>query len=624
MYLHSYFLALFRIMLIIAMQMYSFSSINVSAVNHSPHFLPVHEAFQFSGKTNNKKAVVHIHLAKGYYLYKDRISFHATNKGTNIGSATFPLTVKTIIDPFQNKKMAILPASGDVTLPYTTKDLPALLQIKFQGCATGLCYPPSEVTLQLSEVLPHAEQFIAGNNFSAESQLQLADAAPRLQSAGAEVQPQQTSTNHYFNLLSGGQHNLIYLLAIFFLAGILLAFTPCVLPMIPILSATLAGTLNDRKRIILMTLTYIFFMALTYAVSGALVGVFGNALHLQTWFQSPWIVSLFALLFIILAGSMFGLYELQLPEKLRNKITSVDTTSAEKRRGSLVGAGVMGICSALIVSPCITAPLVGTLIYISSTQNGWFGGLILFALGLGMGVPLFIVGAGLGQYLPKSGVWMNKVKHAFGILMLGIALWLVSRLLSGDTTLSLWGIFILGVSAYLFLSVNWHAKASGKKLFTIIISVLLFIYSGCLIIGGLMGNSSFTKPLAFSNSTGAVDVKDMFITVTSPEQLKVVKAEAIKDHRPLFIDFYADWCETCQSLDKNVFSDPAIAKLLINYKAVRFDVTKTTKEQRKLMDTMRVFGTPTLIIYSPEGQEEWRHASSISLQALKTKLDGLS
>lgn len=576
----------------------------------SPSFLPVHEAFQFSGAVNNEdKATIHIRVAEGYYLYKDRLSFHSVNAQTQIGNPLFPAGIE-IMDPFQNEEMIVFPESTDIVLPYKTISKTPEIKIAFQGCArAGLCYPPSEVTLHLT--LP---------------------AKPSVQNVDEDMQTVKFSktqpvthsetNNKYFSLLSQ-QHNLFAIFGLFFIAGILLAFTPCVLPMVPILSATLASSAGNRRRTVILTIAYIVSMSVTYAIAGSLVGIFGETLNLQAWLQSPWVIGLFALLFVVLSLSMFGLYELQLPTWLQNRILSVDANAAEKRKGSVVGAGFMGICSALVVSPCITAPLVGALLYISSTQNALLGGLALFSLGLGMGVPLLVVGIGLGQCVPKSGVWMKKVKYTFGILMLAIAVWLLSRVLPAHITLMLWGVLAMGLAIYSVLLVQWNALTRlRRKLFSSVLGLILFIYGTCLIVGGLMGNTSFTEPLVLKGVHVEASGQKVaeFRRITTPAQLYVLQQQAVREHRPLMLDFYADWCESCKRMDHNVLEKPEMAPLLSKFTLIRFDITQTTSAQMKMMKAMQVFGAPTIILYGANGKEQTRQVGELSLKDFRKLL----
>ena len=589
------------------------TSFNNGEASHS--FLPLHEAFQFSGSVNSRhQATVHIKVADGYYLYKTHLSFHAANSETQLGNPSFPAGIE-ILDPFMNQDMIVFPESTDIVLPYeTTLEMPKL-KIKFQGCArAGLCYPPSEITINLIKV-----QSVLGNIQHGEKQTSKGNVVvPKL-----GVRDHNDEDNKYFTLLSQ-QHNLFVVLGLFFLAGILLAFTPCVLPMVPILSATLASSAGNRRRTTILTITYIIFMSATYAVAGCLVGLFGATLNIQAWLQSPWVIISFALLFVVLALSMFGLYELQLPAWLRNRVLSMDANVAEKKKGSVLGAGFMGICSALVVSPCITAPLVGALLYISSTQNAVLGGGVLFSLGLGMGVPLLAVGVGLGHCIPKSGVWMEKIKYTFGVLMLAISIWLISRIVSAPTMLILWGVFAFFLAALSLLSTRWNSSTRlPRKVLATTLGGSLFVYGVCLVAGGLMGSGSFTRPLAFSSAHVETTSQNLaeFTRITTPKQLQQLQQQAIRQHRPLLLDFYADWCESCKRMDHNIFEKPVMAPLLSKFMLVRFDITKTTGAQLKMMKSIQVFGAPTIILYGSDGKEQARQVGEVSMNRFRKLLE---
>ncbi len=592
-------------------------AINAVAVAFSSYevqhdFLPVHEAFRFSGNIDKKdksKAIIHINVKNGYYLYKDRIKIYASNPKIIIGKPIYPSGIE-IEDPFQHRQMTIFPENTKVIIPLNTSENNIELTIKFQGCArAGLCYPPSITTINLNKVgtldLKDKRAKTLKNNLEQAKNTASLSLHKKIKTDKPASLPYHD--NKYFDLLNK-QDNLFVVFGLFFIAGIFLAFTPCVLPMVPILSATLATSAGNRRRTIALSLSYIFFMSLTYAIAGILVGVFGETLNIQAWLQSPWVIGLFSLLFLMLACSMFGMYELQLPAWLRHKIMSADAHVSKKTKGSLVGAGFMGMCSALVVSPCITAPLVGALLYISSTQNAALGGLALFNLGLGMGVPLFVVGIGFGNCIPRSGAWLEKIKKLFGILMVGIAIWLISRIIPSYLVLIISGIFFLVLAVTSFLSFKLRTNSSLKYMVSLLTAGLIFfIYGASLITGGLHGNSNFIKPLA---STAVAPCKqrvsNQFNVITSVQQLELLRKKAIKMNKPLILDFWANWCTACKIMDHKVFNNPALSSLLSRFTLVRFDLTKVTDEQTKFMGGINVFGAPTIILYGKSGKEYTR------------------
>ena len=592
----------------------------------APGFLPVDQAFIFSGELQNGIATITALSAKNYYLYKDRIHFSVMDKNTIIKEPEFPAGIE-IFDAFQRKKMNILNGGVKISIPYvSTEQSPGIL-VNFQGCAkAGLCYPPAVAKVSLK----HEQALLTGSGLNG-SRLneninnKFIDKKPETAfkrvAATATAKTYTTATktdtdtdatpenqNHYFKLLS--QYNsLLMVLSLFFAAGFMLAFTPCVLPMIPILSATLASSTGNRRRTIILTAVYVLFMSVTYAIAGSLVGLFGATLNLQALLQSPWAISLFALLFVALALSMFGAYELQLPAWLRQRIMSTDASVAKKRQGSISGAAFMGTFSALVVSPCITAPLVGALLYISSTQDAVLGGLALFSLGLGMGIPLLLFGIGMGQFLPKSGSWMENIKYFFGFLMLGIAAWLLARLIPAHISLMLFGAIIISLGLYIcqFLQTKDISVPSAKKLITATLACLFIIYGACLIIGGLMGNGNLTTPLSVNRIVANMPSEEAkFITVTDPQRLHDLQRESRRNGKPVLLEFYADWCESCKHMDETVFKQTSMGPLLSNFTLIRFDITKTMKPNTDMMSTMNVFGTPTIMLYDKAGAEKKR------------------
>ena len=365
---------------------FSGSNSSSNSGNGSSEFLPVEEAFQLAATLNksdpdNPVVVVNFSITPEHYLYRHMFKFKPVNPGaTSVGEASFPTGIIKF-DKFMKREVETYPTNMQVTIPVKTSEQFPEIEVGFQGCAdAGLCYPP---TTQL--IIP-----VLDNNSAAAT-------TPSVDQSTTQNTPQisapQPPKDDFLSALLENQ-SLLSILGLFFLGGLALTFTPCVLPMIPIVSAIVANSRGTRAHNISLTACYVLAMSATYAVAGMLMGYFGASLNLQARLQSPWLLIPFATLFVLLALAMFGLYELQLPEKLRDKLTNADSKSSEKRQGTFVGAGLAGFFSTLLVSPCVSAPLAGALVYISSTGNMAIGGLSLFALGLGMGTPLMIVGIG--------------------------------------------------------------------------------------------------------------------------------------------------------------------------------------------------------------------------------------
>lgn len=393
-------------------------------------------------------------------------------------------------------------------------------------------------------------------------------------------------------------------LAGFFGMGVLLSFTPCVLPMVPILSAILMGQeqMNTRKSLKL-SLVFVLSMALTYSAAGVVAGYLGSTI--QSAMQSPWIIISFSLVFVLMALSMFGLFNLNMPKAIQNSMQSV---SNKLTRGSTLGVALMGVTSTLIASPCVTAPLVSTLTYISQTGNALQGGLILFSLALGMGLPLILFGMGQGALLPKVGAWMNQIKSLFGVILLGLAIWMVSRILPGVATLFLWAALLI-VSAVAFGALNFK---SDKRLNPVLhgLSVLTLLYGVTLFIGATSGHDDIFNPLARTVTAANASVinipqpvANIFSTVTDFSELQKKLNSAKSKHKPVILEFYASWCSSCRELDRNVLSDTRIQQRMQSFESIRVDLTDRTENEMQITEYYHVYGTPTIILFDRDGKE---------------------
>ena len=438
-------------------------------------FIPVEEAFQLSGEIRDSQALVHFAVTPGHYLYKKRFSFTARHSETTLGEPVYP-SGKEKFDENFGELLEVFDQNITIQLPVSSsQDMPEI-DVRFQGCAeAGLCYPPHTKTLALAA---------SDDSFVPVSTIRSSGST----SAAASDSYSSGYLNSYQSTIS--EKSFVASLLLFLLAGIGLTFTPCVLPMVPILSSILVGNSTaSRPKIISLTLAYILSMSLTFAIAGTLMGLFGASLNLQAKLQSPWLIGPFAALFVLLALSMFGLYELQLPEKLRNKLGN-----SGQSQGKLSGAMIMGVLSALVVSPCVSAPLAGALIYIGTTGDALLGGLSLFALGLGMGLPLLLIGIGGRHLLPKAGQWMDSVKTFFGFLLLAVAIWMLERVIPGPTTLLLWGSLLIGAGTRLG-AISIQPK-KGRAIASQALGIILLVYGGSLIVGAAKGNTDPLQPLA--------------------------------------------------------------------------------------------------------------------------------
>ncbi len=541
-----------------------------------------------------------------YYLYRDKFSFESTTEGVTFGSPSLPDgTVKDDdlfgrVETYTDRVDIDIPiqrdATGAMTLEFTANS---------QGCndPAGVCYPPQQK--QLSIDLPSSD---------ADDATSSADTAPADEDADAT---EQASTDQGSEQASGGQvseqerlaaslagGNAWLVVLTFFGLGLLLAFTPCVFPMVPILSSIIAGEGDNltTRRAFTMSLVYVLAMAVTYTVAGVIAGLFGE--NLQATFQNPWILGVFAGIFVLLALSMFGFYDLQLPSGMQSKLTEV---SNRQRGGTLTGVAVMGFLSALIVGPCVAAPLMGALIYIGQTGDAVLGGLALFALSLGMGAPLLAIGASAGTLLPKAGPWMSSVKAVFGVLLLAVALWMLERILPGPVALGLWSALLIISAVYLGALEPTPEGSSGWRRLWKGIGVLLLIYGVFLMLGSATGGGDPTRPFAGITIGGGEQTTEEleFRSVKTVEDVEETVADASEAGRPVMLVYSADWCVTCRELERDTYPDPAVHRALgeANAILIKADVTDNDSEDKALLKKFGVIGPPALLFFNSDGEE---------------------
>jgi len=392
------------------------------------------------------------------------------------------------------------------------------------------------------------------------------------------------------------QSHILLTLLSFFGAGVLLAFTPCVLPMVPILSAILAGEgRQGKKRAFQLSLVFVLSMALTYAGAGLLAGYFGGTV--QTALQQPWAIGGFSAIFVLMALSMLGVLHLRLPRFLQN---ALQTSSAKQQGGTYWGVAAMGFLSTLLASPCVTAPLVSVLTYVSQTGHALWGGVILFSLALGMGLPLLLFGLGQGALLPKAGAWMEKIKQLFGLMMLGLAIWMGSRLLPGAVTLFLWAaLLIVGTVVLGVFEIRVERKLPP---FLQGFGVLGFLWGCLLLLGAASGHEQVWRPLSATLASRAATPASLFTSTATLKDLQEKLALAKKNKKPVLVEFFASWCSTCQEFDAQVLSDPDVQAHMKNFSALRVDLTTKNAALLEIMEHYQVFGTPTVLFFDREGK----------------------
>jgi thiol:disulfide interchange protein DsbD len=537
-------------------------------------FLMPDEAFKPYAKVlQDNQVEVGVEIGKDIYLYADKMSVKVVDtKGVSIADTKLPPTVDHHGDKVYVKSPAYI---LDLKQDDGAKKIQELtLLVSYQGCSEqGLCYEPytKKLTLQV--------------DFS-QAKNQVLEMQPKLKQEIME----RSQTDTIADSLKSG--NILMVLLSFFGFGLLLAMTPCVFPMIPIISGLIIsqGEGITTAKAFMLSLVYVLAMAVAYTIAGILAGLFGA--NLQAALQTPWVVYSFSLIFVALAMSMFGFYELKLPDALVNKVSGVN------KRSGYVGVAIMGFLSALIVGPCVAAPLAGALVYIGQTGDAVLGGAALFFMSIGMGVPLIVVGVSAGKFMPRPGAWMTMVSAIFGVMMLGVAIWMLEKIL--DFTLIAGMYAILGLGFSLYLGVFERDGHILKRS----VALVMFLYSVALFLGFLAGAPSMTQPLGFLQASNEVIVEQTqskklhFQVVTSIEELE--KLLVANKGKKIMLDFSADWCTSCKELEEVTLSDTQVKEALSSYILIRADVTQNSANNKALSQKYGVFGPPALIFFDKD------------------------
>jgi len=537
-------------------------------------FLPPDEAFRFDALADGSDRVrLNWEIADGYYLYRARIKVATTSSGAELGATQFPPGQVKNDEYFGRQEIYHHELSAVVPVVRAHGGAGALpLQVTYQGCAdAGLCYPPITKTVQLA--LPDG----AGASSSGNS-------GPGATSATSEQ-------SHFAQLLSG---NILLMLAGFYAAGLLLAFTPCVLPMVPILSGIIAGGGRSvtAGRGFALALTYVLGMALTYTAAGVAGAAMGK--EVQALFQQWWVLTLFAAVFVAMALSMFGLFTVQMPVAIQTRIANV---SNRQSAGTFGGVAMMGALSALIVTTCVGPALVAALLVISQTGQIARGGAALFAMSLGMGTPLLIVGASAGKLLPKAGPWMDLVKKLFGVMMLAVAAWMLARVVPDRVALLLWAIPALTLGWLLWFELRAQSSVAWALR---LVGLAAAGYALALTAGAALGGTDPLAPIpAFAAKTRSLP----FRPIKSVAELDQAVALAHSQGRSVLVDFTADWCTSCKEMERWTFSDPAVQAALSNTVLLRANVTQNNADDQALLQRFGIFGPPTIAFYGADGHE---------------------
>ncbi|WP_223670215.1 protein-disulfide reductase DsbD [Kangiella shandongensis] len=557
--------------------------------------LKVDEAFQLQVDLVDDKALIKFEIADGYYMYSERL--HVSSPDANLGEIYIPegkekddpyLGLTQVHYHFLEASAEILQATGDFTLV-----------VGYQGCAEDrLCYPPTtkEVTLsyKVGGTTSPSSSESSPSTFQGQRAKEVESTHP------AFVSEQQKHTEHLT------EESLISNFFYFLLLGLALTFTPCVFPMIPIISGIIAGqgdNITTRKAFFL-SLTYTQAMAIVYTILGIVVALAGQSI--SGYFQSPGVVITAAVIFALLSLSMFGFYELQLPASLQAKLSE---KSNQQKKGSYIGTAIMGAISALIVSPCVTVPLIAILLVIAQSGDVVLGGVSLYGLGVGMGIPLIIIGVTGGKFLPKAGPWMNGIKAAFGVAMLGVALYLVKHLLPASLYMYGWGLLAIIPGFYLLNNKLGH---HGWKTFIRSLGIVAILYGALLIVGGAQGQRNLLQPLGHIGTANAMAMMNEQSAQSSHLEFKRIKSltdlqqevtAANAQGKTVMLDFFAQWCASCYEFEEKVFTDPQVIAALNNTVLLQADVTDNDPVDVELMRAYNVLGLPSIMFFDLNGNE---------------------
>ncbi|MCT7537983.1 protein-disulfide reductase DsbD [Aliarcobacter butzleri] len=547
-----------KILLLLILFMYSFS------LELGNKVLEPEEAFQVKFIENKDSLNIKFELGKDIYLYHDKLQINIIKpEKINITEEL------NIPKPVNYEEFVVHFDDLNLTIPYNflkskVESQEFEIELKFQGCSkAGLCYAPI-------------------------SQKQILVLNTNIQD---EVSTNINETDSIANSLK--EKNLLLVLLTFFGFGLLLSLTPCVFPMIPILSSIIVGASKNEtmtaSRGFFLSLVYVLSMSVAYTIAGVIAGIFGA--NLQVALQNPYVLVIFALIFVALAFSMFGYFEIRLPQAIQNRVNK--TTDGKEKQG-ILGIAIMGFLSALIVGPCVAPPLAGALVYIGQTGDAILGGLALFVMSLGMGVPLLLIGLGAGKFMPKPGGWMESITKIFGIVMLGVAIWLLDRVLNANIIMYLWALLLLGSAIY--LKIYQHILAQ-------LITVVIFILGVILFVGAISGATNPLNPLEKFTSSKMTQVSDEKLIFKKVKNIQELELAIKNSNKPVMLDFWASWCVSCKELEEITFQDEQVINKLQEFTLLKADVTENNDEDKALQKKFGVVGPPALIFWDKDKNE---------------------
>ena len=547
--------------------------------NNKTKFLPVDQAFQLDVQRSDTGVSMQWQIAENYYLYQDKLAFSLNGKPVE-NAPQFLSSAEQYEDPYFGL-VTIFKHDLNLTLPLKDPQPQDLLEVTYQGCAKGFCYPPETKQFQLSDL---------SSNVSASHEMQNSvETHQTSQSAVENANVFSSQQNQLAESLSQSKYAMLW----FFVLGIGLAFTPCVLPMLPLLSAIVIGGRKEETgnwRALALSFVYVQGMALTYTLLGLVVVLIG--LPFQIALQSPYVLIGLSIVFVLLALSMFGLFTLQLPSSLQTKLTQF---SQQQKSGAFFGVFVMGAIAGLVASPCTSAPLSGALLYVAQSGDFVIGALTLYLLALGMGLPLILITVFGNKILPKSGAWMENVKTAFGFVMLALPIFLISRIIPSIWEPRLWA--LLGVSFFIWLATQM--RSNGIGLFFRIVFFVAAMVSAQPLQNWVWQDNSGTSQA--ENAQSAVQNSLVFQQISNYDELQAV----LKQHpnKMAMLDLYADWCVACKEFEHKTFADPQVQTALSDVLLLRVDMTNNSESNRTLMKALAVTGLPTIIFFNQQGEE---------------------
>ena len=549
------------------------------------------QAFKLTTRSDNGMLIAEWKIADGHYMYRDKTKIIPT-KDNKVSVGNIQLAEGELKNDEFFGEIYVYHQQAIAKLPILDNNGvdSASFKVKYQGCSeiSGICYPPITKTISFDT------SQIASANAN--------DTTPASSAPAADHADFTSEQDQIANLLRDGSV-WISLLTLFGI-GLLLAFTPCVFPMIPILSSIIIGQGEkvSTGRGFSLSMAYVLGMASINTAAGVAAALTGASLAVML--QTPWVLTSFAIVFVLLSLAMFGFYELQMPSFIQNRLAAV---SNNQKSGSLIGAGIMGLLSAVIVGPCVAAPMFGILLFISQTGDPYFGGLALFALSLGMGAPLIALGASAGKILPKAGAWMDAVKAVFGVALLAIAIWMIRSIVSDQVVMLLSAVLLIVSAVYMGALENLKAEATGWTRFWKGTGLVILIYGTILIIGAAAGGNSLLSPLkgiAVGNATQADKTKLAFKKIKGLDGLNAALAEAKANKQAVMLDFYADWCVSCKEMESFTFSDPKVQDALKNVVLLKTDVTPNDEQDQELYKHFGIIGPPAIIFYDANGTEK--------------------